>query len=325
MSVPPAPNSPCISIIIPTYNRAQILPRLIDALAAQTYPAAQFEIVIVDDGSNDGTQEVLRRLSASLPDRLIWTRQENAGPGVARNLGARTARGDLLYFIDDDCLPDPDWLQRASGTFASYRRPTALTSGISVANPDDPLNWYFRRQSEIVQASELAAEAHACTEVVPGNCMMHREDFWAVGGNDADRRVGETEGMSRQMLALGITMMYVPQLRLPHLIEHRQTPADYFRYYAYTGACNCQREMRQNPKAALSQLLRITATLPLLPLRLVKNLQEYRRTSFAVHWWYRFLLMDIAGLIGYRVGFWRQFLQGGQAPDGRPVLYGHHG
>ncbi len=88
------------SIIIPTYNRKNILKRSLGYLFEQTYPAAKYEIIVVDDGSVDGTIEMIKTLRP--PCSLRYFRQDNRGPAVARNLGIKNAKGRIIIFLDDD-------------------------------------------------------------------------------------------------------------------------------------------------------------------------------------------------------------------------------
>ena len=104
----PAPAYASMSVILPTYNRWAILRETLDALAAQT--CRDFEVIVIDDGSTDGTWEKLegwgRANAARL--RLVPLHQENLKPGRARNLGLRHAGGDLVLFIGDDTVPGPE-------------------------------------------------------------------------------------------------------------------------------------------------------------------------------------------------------------------------
>jgi GT2 family glycosyltransferase len=97
------------SVVVATHNRRERVHRLLDGLAIQT-GAPPFEVVVVDDGSSDGTFESLRERQGD-PFEVIPLRLEpNRGPAAARNVGWRAARADLVCFTDDDCLPDPGWL-----------------------------------------------------------------------------------------------------------------------------------------------------------------------------------------------------------------------
>lgn len=105
-------NAPKLTVVIPTHNRKDMLRRNLEALARQTCPVEDFEVVVVDGGSEDGTPEMMASLQGRFPYRLTSLRQGNLGPGSNRNLGIRHSRGDILLFINDDVLPQPDFLVR---------------------------------------------------------------------------------------------------------------------------------------------------------------------------------------------------------------------
>jgi glycosyltransferase involved in cell wall biosynthesis len=94
--------APLVSVIIPAYNSAATLSASIDSALAQGYPSV--EVLVVDDGSTDGTAAVLR----SYGDRIRWVRQENGGLPSARNTCHRHARGEFIAWLDADDLADPD-------------------------------------------------------------------------------------------------------------------------------------------------------------------------------------------------------------------------
>lgn len=94
-----------VSVIIPTYNRARTLCAAIESVLAQTY--THVEIVVVDDGSTDGTDRVLQQYDG----RLRVIRQRNTGPAAARNAGVRNSGGELLAFLDSDDIWMPDKLK----------------------------------------------------------------------------------------------------------------------------------------------------------------------------------------------------------------------
>jgi glycosyltransferase involved in cell wall biosynthesis len=102
---------PQVSVIIPTYNCARYLPEALDSVLAQTY--LDFEIIVVDDGSTDNTQEVL----APYGDQIRVIRQANAGRGAARNAGILAARGEYIAFLDADDLWLPQKLEKQLALF----------------------------------------------------------------------------------------------------------------------------------------------------------------------------------------------------------------
>lgn len=99
--------TPRVSVLVPTHDRLDVLPEVLDALDAQR-DAPPFEVLVVDDGSTDGTAERLASRRAQHPLRVF--RQENRGPAAARNLGVRAAAGERIALLGDDTVPAPDWL-----------------------------------------------------------------------------------------------------------------------------------------------------------------------------------------------------------------------
>ncbi len=98
--------NPLVSVVIPTFNRAGVVPRAIDSVLGQTYRPV--EVVVVDDGSTDDTPQVLQGYG----DAIVPVVQANAGPSAARNRGVRESRGDLVAFLDSDDLWLATKLQR---------------------------------------------------------------------------------------------------------------------------------------------------------------------------------------------------------------------
>jgi glycosyltransferase involved in cell wall biosynthesis len=94
-----------VSVIIPTYNRADLLPEAIDSVLAQTWK--EMEIIVVDDGSTDRTEETVRRYD----DRVRYFYKENGGPSSARNMGIKEARGAYVAFLDSDDVWEPEKLR----------------------------------------------------------------------------------------------------------------------------------------------------------------------------------------------------------------------
>jgi glycosyltransferase involved in cell wall biosynthesis len=98
------------SVVVPTYNRAPLLKRFLTSLCQQDMDPRAFEVIVVDDGSQDETQTVLR--DVEVPYRLVSFQQENQGPAAARNRAIVAASSDLIVCLDDDVMPAPDLLRR---------------------------------------------------------------------------------------------------------------------------------------------------------------------------------------------------------------------
>ncbi|TET43415.1 glycosyltransferase [Candidatus Aerophobetes bacterium] len=98
-----------ISIVIPTYNQKEILAKSLDYLILQDYPKDQYEIIVVDDGSSDGTEEMVRsKIGSKVGWRYLYQKQR--GPHFARNLGIKKARGEIIIFVDSDIFTAPNFI-----------------------------------------------------------------------------------------------------------------------------------------------------------------------------------------------------------------------
>ncbi|MEM6704660.1 MAG: glycosyltransferase [Acidobacteriota bacterium] len=116
---------PLFSVVVPTYGRPEQLVACVRSLARLDYSRRSFEIVIVDDGSPESPEEAVRSVDPDLSLRVV--RQENAGPAMARNHGARLARGRYVAFVDDDCRPRESWLRALEGALEDD--PESLVGG----------------------------------------------------------------------------------------------------------------------------------------------------------------------------------------------------
>lgn len=100
-----------ISIVIPTYNRKEVLEKCLRGLGDQDFQRADYEIIVVDDGSSNGAEISLDKLSKSLDVALRYFRQENKGPASARNIGIKNAKGSIILFLGDDIIARRDLLK----------------------------------------------------------------------------------------------------------------------------------------------------------------------------------------------------------------------
>lgn len=188
------------SVVIPTWNRAAPLSALLESLAAQTGEHGGFEVIVADDGSTDETPAVVQRFSGRLDLRRVI--QPNRGPAAARNLGAEEARGDLLAFVDSDCVTDPGWL-------AAMARAADGATNLS--------GWFGPVRSS---APMVAPFIHAFSlegEHVPGaNLVVPRSAFRALGGFDERLRYAEDNDFSERARAAGASLIYVPDAVVHH-------------------------------------------------------------------------------------------------------------
>jgi len=119
-------NIPTVSVIIPLYNKARVISGTLGSVLSQSFQ--DFEIIIIDDGSTDGGDQI----AADLDPRVNVVRQANAGPGAARNRGLAMARGELVTFLDADDEWLPGFLERAIQALRDYPQCGAFTAAFMV-------------------------------------------------------------------------------------------------------------------------------------------------------------------------------------------------
>lgn len=120
-----------ISVIIPTYNEKKVLERCIESLGAQTL--TDFEIIVVDDGSSDGTLQILKNLKRSISS-FRFIRQNHLGAGAARNSGAKISKGQILVFVDADMTFDKNFLAKLVDPIEQGRHRGTFSKEEFVAN-----------------------------------------------------------------------------------------------------------------------------------------------------------------------------------------------
>jgi len=129
-----AKEAPFVSVVIATFNRKALLFRCLESLLELDYPPERLEIVVVDDGSCDGTADLISRESKLKEGRIKYLRNaENRGAAASRNMGFSKACGELIVSLDDDCQVGKSWLKDLVGTFEDF--PDASAVGGSVVNP----------------------------------------------------------------------------------------------------------------------------------------------------------------------------------------------
>jgi glycosyltransferase involved in cell wall biosynthesis len=112
------------SIVVPTYNRAHLISGTVESILSQSYK--NFELIIVDDGSTDNTEEVI---SKYLADNVHYYKKANAERAAARNYGTQLAKGDYVNWFDSDDMMFPNHLEEAAKMVAKYNRPEIFAQG----------------------------------------------------------------------------------------------------------------------------------------------------------------------------------------------------
>ena len=197
-----------VSIIIPTFNGATRIGSCLDALLAQV-AGRPVEILVVDDGSTDSTAEVVGRYAGV---RLIT--QTNAGPAAARNRGAQQAKGAILLFTDDDCVPMQDWLDAMLEPFSDPE--VAGAKGIYRSRQRQLAARFV--QIEFEDKYRLMAGLPDIDFIDTYSAAFVRDRFLEMSGYDTSFPVACAEDieLSYRMSARGWKMKFVPTAIVYH-------------------------------------------------------------------------------------------------------------
>jgi glycosyltransferase involved in cell wall biosynthesis len=171
-------NQPLISIIVPVYNGETFLDRCLDALFASDYQS--FEVIVVDDGSTDDSAEISRKKGAV----VLSSERRQSGPAAARNLAAKTARGEILLFVDADVVIENDTVSKVAAAFERQPEISALFGSYDDAPAEQNfLSQYRNLQHHFVHQNS----SREASTFWAGLGAIRRDVFAAIGGFDAAR------------------------------------------------------------------------------------------------------------------------------------------
>ena len=215
---------PRVSVIVPVKDRAEELRRCLESLHRLAYPKNRLEILVVDDGSADHGPRAARSLGA----RVLSSGGSGLGPAAARNRGASAATGEILAFLDSDCLASERWLADLVEAFAD---PTVAAVGgrVDGLRTASALDRYEAGMSSLSLGGRgRSAGLGSDTFYLPScNLLVRREAFLEVGGFREELHVGEDVDLSWRLRDRGFTIAYVPRGRVLH--EHRNRVAPFLR------------------------------------------------------------------------------------------------
>ena len=227
------------SVVIPTFNRLRDLKRVVSAVRSQLLPeGVQLELVVVDDGSADGTSEWLRLEESN--GHLLVIIQQNAGPAAARNRGAAAAGGDVLLFLGDDTEPEEGWLlahleeHRLHGTGPA---PVAVVGYTGFPPDQDTPFLRFINEYGAQFGYALIDEPRAVpfNFFYTSNVSLGRRVFLDLGGfrEDFPAAAWEDIEFSYRAEQAGLSLRYLPLARTLH--HHRIRPRTFCRRQRTSG------------------------------------------------------------------------------------------
>ncbi len=234
-----------LSVILCTYNRERYLYNVLHSLAVGT--CRDYEIVLVNNNSTDGTEAECRRFQADHPDVAFrYCIESQQGLSYARNRGIRESQGEVLVYVDDDALVNPEYLQTYADFFRQH--PEAMAAGGPILPQydgcEEPL-WmsHYTRQLVTGKLDLGSREREFPNGAFPGggNAAYRKEVFDQVGlfnvelGRKGNSLIGaEEKDLFDKMTSRGIRFYYLPTAILYHLIPPKKLTDDYFNRLTYS-------------------------------------------------------------------------------------------
>lgn len=206
-----------VSVVVPTYNRRPRLESVLTALARQDLDGHAMEVVVVSDGSTDGTDDYLR--SDDVPLEITVVAQPNQGVARARNAGVEAASGELVVFIDDDVVPEPECVRVHADSHARAADPTVVIGPLltpETARLKPWVKWEQRMLYKQYDAMDAGHYAPTARQFYTGNASLPRELMVRSGGFDEEFRRAEDVELAYRLADMGVTFVFEPAARAFH-------------------------------------------------------------------------------------------------------------
>jgi glycosyltransferase involved in cell wall biosynthesis len=202
---------PLVSIIIPTYNRLDRLKQVLVGLERQSYALNNFEVVVVSDGSSDGTDAYLSSWTTQLS--LIVVTQTNRGVAAARNHGIQHATGDLILFLDDDVVPAPQLIVEHIRIHAEHSKDVIVLG--PMLTPDDFALSPWVRWEQAMLTKQYRAMLNGefeptARQFYTGNTSLARAHLLSSGGFDESFRRAEDVELAYRLAERGLQFVFNP-------------------------------------------------------------------------------------------------------------------
>jgi cellulose synthase/poly-beta-1,6-N-acetylglucosamine synthase-like glycosyltransferase len=199
---------PLVTVVAPAFNEAKVITTTLNALLASSYQ--NLEILVIDDGSTDGTAEVVAAMAAAHP-RIRLLRQANAGKSAAANNALRHARGEIVVAVDADTIVLPDAIPKMIAHFANPDV-TAVCGNVEVGNVNGVFTTF--QAIEYVTSQNFDRRAFSslnCISVVPGALGAWRRDAVIAAGGYSHETLTEDADLTLTILRSGGRVVYEPE------------------------------------------------------------------------------------------------------------------
>jgi len=217
-----------VTVTIQTYNRCGLLAETLESLRSLRGPAAvEYEILVVDNNSTDGTAQVLEKYGRLLAPRLRSVFEPQQGLSHARNRALREAQGQIVSFLDDDVLVDPDWLSAVVGAFERYQADVVGGKSYLIYRSRRP-SWLSEHYEFFLSRLDYGDRAIVGVDqdLYGLNFSVRRGTILRAGGFDpslgrcgsVSLRSGEESDLLRRVRALGGVVVYEPRAVVGHII-----------------------------------------------------------------------------------------------------------
>jgi glycosyltransferase involved in cell wall biosynthesis len=212
-----------LSVILPTYNRATRLKRVIAALEHQTFPHTSFEVIVVSDGSTDETNTYLSSIRTPLSLTAVF--QDNGGPAAARNAGLARARAETVLFLDDDVIPESNLLEEHV-RIHNVEGDKVVVLGPMLSPPNHRLSPWVAWEQQMLEkqysAMRSGAWAPTARQFYTGNASLRRSHVLEAGGFDLRYRRAEDIELAYRLAARGMRFVFAPRAVGYHYAERSQ-------------------------------------------------------------------------------------------------------
>jgi glycosyltransferase involved in cell wall biosynthesis len=221
-----------LSVIVCTYNRDQHIKRALDSLIAQDFDKSDYEIIVVDNNSNDRTPQIIKDFKASHPDYHITLAHETRqGLSFARNTGLKLAQGSYISYIDDDGIARNDYISQIKKYTEQFPDDVAFGGKVLPKyEKGHAPEWMSKYIERIISIVNLGNEVKVLKKTYPVGCNMifKKSVFDQIGGfNTALKLRSDDKYIFFKIREAGFRVLYLPKVVVWHFIDHFRNSLDY--------------------------------------------------------------------------------------------------